>query len=90
MLRPAMLSLILVAAPAGATTYQVGPSRPYTTLGALLDAVDLEGGDIVEVDGNATYPGNVAIEQDDGGDPGNPVVFRGIRVGARRRASLAA
>lgn len=84
MLRPAMLLLILVAAPAGAATYQVGPSRPYTTLDALLDDVDLDAGDLVEVDGNATYPGNVTIEADDGGDPGNPVVFRGIRVAGQR------
>jgi hypothetical protein len=84
MLRPATLLLILVAAPAAAATYQAGPSRPYPTLGALLDAVDLEGGDIVEVDGNATYPGNVTIGEDDGGAAGNPVVFRGIRVAGQR------
>ncbi|HEX7770434.1 MAG TPA: hypothetical protein VF422_10455, partial [Dokdonella sp.] len=78
-LRRSMPILFLFAAPAGAATYQVGPSRPYQTLNALLDAEDLAGGDLVEVDGNATYPA-VVIRAADGGSPGNPVVFRGIRV----------
>jgi len=78
------LSFVIALPPAGAATWQVGPSRPYPTLNALLDAVDLDAGDIVEVDGNATYPGNVTIEADDGGEPGNPVVFRGIRVAGQR------
>ncbi len=84
MSRTIVLILALASLPVHAATYRVGPSRPYTTLGALLAAVDLAGGDIVEVDGNATYPGNVVIDEDDGGSPGNPVVFRGLRVAGQR------
>ena len=78
------LLLLLSTAPVLAATYQVGPSRPYPTLDALLDGVDLAGGDLVEVDGGTTYPGGVVIDEDDGGSAGNPVVFRGIRIAGQR------
>lgn len=78
------LLLLLPSAPVLAATYQVGPSRPYPTLNALLAAVDLAGGDLVEVDGGETYPGGVVIDEDDGGSAGNPVVFRGMRVAGMR------
>lgn len=38
-----------------AATYQVGPGKAYANLGAVAGL--LNPGDIVEVDGNATYPG---------------------------------
>lgn len=70
-----------------AATYQVGPMRPHTNLNALFAAVDLQGGDIVEVDGNETYdagtPG-IIVPETDGGAPGNPVILRGIRVNGQR------
>lgn len=69
-----------------AATYTVGPSgRQYTQLSALVDSVDLEPGDIVLVDGGATYSGNIVVRSGDRGAPGNPVTFRWNRsVGATR------
>ena len=67
-----------------AATWQVGPTRAYLTLDQLLDAEDLEPGDLVEIDGDVVYPGGVIIEAADGGSPGNPVTFRGIRVNGQR------
>ncbi len=84
---PSLLLALLplfAAAPAFAATYQVGPARTYTTLNQLFAAVNLGGGDIVEVDGNVTYPGGVVVPAADGGSSGNPVVIRGIRVNGQR------
>lgn len=67
-----------------AATYQVGPTRQYTHLNALFAAVDLNGGDVVEVDGAVTYPGGVVVPASDGGSAGNPVAIRGIAVGGQR------
>jgi hypothetical protein len=70
-----------------AATYQVGPTRTHTNLNSLFAAVDLNGGDVVEVDGGVTYeagtPG-IIVPETDGGAPGNPVILRGIRVGGLR------
>lgn len=82
-----LLVLLLLAAttmPAAAATYQVGPSRTYTTLPALFTAVDLGPGDIVEVDGNVSYPGNIVMPSSDSGAAGNPVTLRGIKVAGQR------
>jgi hypothetical protein len=78
------LLLLVVATGAQAATYQVGPTRPRTTLQALFDNVDLEPGDIVEVDGDVTYNGNTIMRAADGGAQGNPVILRGIRVNGQR------
>ena len=69
-----------------AATYTVGPSgRQYTQLSALVDSVDLEPGDIVLVDGGATYTGNIVVRSNRRGAPGNPVIFRWNRsVGSSR------
>jgi hypothetical protein len=75
---------MLFALPTHAATYQVGPGRTYTQLQPLFDAVDLEPGDIVEVDGNTTYNGNIILREADGGAPGNPVTLRGIRINGQR------
>jgi hypothetical protein len=75
---------LLFALPTHAATYQVGPGRTYTQLQPLFDAIDLQPGDVVEVDGNATYAGNVILREADGGAPGNPVVLRGIRINGQR------
>lgn len=84
-LRFALPLFLLLAAPcACSVTYQVGPTRPHATLNALFAAVDLAGGDIVEVDGGLTYAGGVIVPQADGGSPGNPVVIRGLRVNGQR------
>jgi hypothetical protein len=83
-MRRYLLPMLLLAGPAGAATYQVGPTRPFTSLNQLFAAVNLGGGDIVEVDGNATYAGGVIVPEADGGSPGNPVVIRGLRVNGLR------
>lgn len=85
---PLWLSLLVgTAGPALAVTYQVGPSRPNTTLTALFNNVDLNPGDIVEVDGGVTYdvssPG-IVMGAGDAGAPGNPVVLRGMPVAGAR------
>lgn len=83
-MRRCLLSLLVLAGPAGAATYQVGPTRTYTSLNQLFAAVNLDGGDIVEVDGGFTYAGGVIVPAADGGSPGNPVTIRGVRVGGQR------
>jgi hypothetical protein len=65
---------------AEAATYQVGPTRTYPNLQAVADK--LAPGDLVEVDGDHTYPGGVVFDRD--GAPGNPVIIRGLRVNNRR------
>ncbi|HRD74264.1 MAG TPA: hypothetical protein PK216_14730 [Aquimonas sp.] len=82
-----LLLLILISAvgeSACAATFQVGPGRAWTALQPLFDAVDLQPGDVVEVDGNVTYPGNVILRDADGGAVGNPVTIRGLRVNGQR------
>ncbi len=79
----AILSLAPFAAEA--RIYTVGPTgREYTQLSTLFNANNLAPGDIVEVDGNATYD-SAKMGEDDGGAPGNPVIVRWKRVvGATR------
>ncbi len=79
-----LLGLVLLPSVLSAAVHQVGPTRTYTTLNALFAAVDLEGGDVVEVDGGVTYTGGVVVPQADGGSAGNPVVIRGLRVNGQR------
>jgi hypothetical protein len=73
-------SLVDALSAASAATYAVGPGRGYATLPALFAAVDLEPGDLVEVDGDTVYPGGIIWPANDGGAPGNPVIVRGLRV----------
>lgn len=63
-----------------AATYRVGPGRPYTSLQQVSGL--LNPGDLVEVDGDATYPGGVSFRR--AGAPNNPIVIRGITVNGRR------
>jgi hypothetical protein len=63
-----------------AATYQVGPTRTYKTLQAVENL--LGPGDVVEVDGNATYPGGVEFEN--AGTASQPITIRGIRVNGAR------
>lgn len=64
---------------ASAATYQVGPGRPYASLNQV-EAI-LNPGDIVEVDGNVTYP---SIRFTRAGTAANPITIRGLRVGGNR------
>lgn len=82
---------LLAAVPlsAAAATYTVGPSgRQYTQLSTLLGSVNLAPGDIVEVDGNATYSGNIVVGDDDSGTEANPVIIRWRRVAGASRPVL--
>jgi hypothetical protein len=63
-----------------AVTYQVGPTR---TLKKLQDVAGvLNPGDLVEVDGNATYPGDLIFTRP--GTVVNKITIRGIRVNGLR------
>jgi hypothetical protein len=74
------VALLLCCSPALATTYQVGPNRTLKTLGAV--ASQLNPGDLVEVDGNATYTGGIVLGRP--GAAGNPITVRGVRVNGKR------
>ncbi len=75
-----LLLVTLVSRSAWAETYAVGPSRALKTLQAL--PVTLQPGDVVELDGNATYPGGVIFRGD--GTAGSKVTIRGIKVDGKR------
>jgi len=65
---------------ARADLYQVGPGRLYETLQDV--APFLEPGDLVEVDGDNTYPGGVVFTEP--GTAAQPIVIRGVRVNGNR------
>src|SRR5918911_4447007 len=65
---------------AQAATYQVGPSRTYKKLQDV--APILAPGDLVEVDGNATYPGDLIFTRP--GTAANKITIRGLRVNGLR------
>lgn len=73
-------ALALAASTALAATYQVGPTRTYKDLGSV--AGRLNPGDVVEVDGNATYPGNVTFSRS--GTASSPIIIRGKPVNGKR------
>jgi len=75
----AVAALALVATRAPAATYQVGPARTYKTLGAVASLVSP--GDVVEVDGDATY---AAVNFTRAGSASARITIRGIRVGGKR------
>ena len=85
---PALVGAVLVATDVEARIWTVGPSgREYTQLSTLFNGNDLAPGDVVEVDGNATYASAV-MGEDDGGAPGNPVIVRWRRVPGASRPVL--
>ena len=89
LLRTALLACALAPSSLLAATYTVGPSgRQYTQLSALLVAVNLEPGDIVEVDGNATYNGDIIVRSDDSGTAANPITIRWRRQSGVSRPVL--
>jgi MYXO-CTERM domain-containing protein len=63
-----------------AATYQVGPGKTYPNLGAVKGL--LNPGDIVEVEGNQTYPGGVVFDRP--GAATQKITIRGIRVNGKR------
>ena len=74
------LGLLCSCLNSGAEFYQVGPDRTYTNL-QQIKALLLPG-DVVEVDGDATYPGNVTFYN--GGTDEQSVTVRGLRINGRR------
>jgi phage baseplate assembly protein gpV len=70
--------LALLTAETGyAATYRVGPERADTTLSAV--ASRLAPGDVVEVDGGATYEGGVVFDRH--GKTGAAITIRGVAAG---------
>lgn len=65
---------------AAGTVYRVGPTRTYKTLADV--AGRLAPGDVVEVDGNVTYPGDIRLRK--GGTQSSKVTIRGVRVSGKR------
>lgn len=77
--------VVFCGSSASAITYQVGPSRTYKKLQDV--AALLAPGDLVEVDGNATYPGDLIFTRP--GTVVNKITIRGIRVNGLRQSSPA-
>ncbi|MFM2295167.1 MAG: hypothetical protein RLZZ350_1580 [Verrucomicrobiota bacterium] len=69
-----------------AATYKVGPTRKDKTLQAV--AARLTPGDVVEVDGDCAYPGNVVFTS--AGSADAPITVRGLRVKGHRPVISAA
>ena len=76
----AILAVVLGAPTVRAETYRVGPGRTYKNLQAV--ARILNPGDLVEVDGNVTYPGGVTFTRP--GTAADPIVIRGLLVDGKR------
>ena len=76
------LMVCCITRAAGAVTYQVGPSAHYTEINDVMDL--LRPGDIVEVQGDHTYAGDLWFRDDQNGEDDNPVTVRGVRVNGRR------
>lgn len=69
-----------ITSSAFATTHQVGKSKANSDLQAAFSKA--KPGDIIEVDGDATYKGDAKL--DESGKEGQPIVIRGISVGGKR------
>src|ERR1043166_4543971 len=75
------LGLVIVCCSTGySITYQVGPTRTYTKLQDVAPL--LNPGDVVQVDGNATYPGDLIFTRP--GTDINKITITGIRVNGLR------
>ncbi|HEY6175305.1 MAG TPA: hypothetical protein VIX73_12700, partial [Kofleriaceae bacterium] len=75
-------SLVLWAATAAAATLSVGPGKMYA---GIADAMrDANPGDVIEVQGDNTYPGMIWLREDNGGTKDKPVTIRGIKVNGKR------
>ncbi len=64
----------------GSTLYRVGPTEPYPDLGSVAPL--LMPGDVVQVDGNTTYPGGVTFPNS--GTPANKIIIQGLRINGIR------
>ncbi|MBN2381689.1 hypothetical protein JXQ70_02285 [bacterium] len=66
--------VLLIGSRCAAITYQVGPDKPYPDLQSVAPL--LGPGDVVEVDGNQTYPGGVVFTEE--GSPTAKITIRGL------------
>lgn len=84
-LRMALVLLAMSAAPALGRDLTVCPSQcDYTQLKKLFEVENLAPGDRVLVRGGATYAGDIKVQSDDSGAPGNPVVIKWDGAGGAR------
>src|SRR5512142_2475585 len=67
---------------AWAATYEVGPGKTYATIQETLDLI--KPGDVVEVQGNRTYPGDLWFREGQQGTATAPVTIRGIPIDGKR------
>jgi hypothetical protein len=78
-----VIGLILaLAAPLTAETFLVGPTRTYTELHQVVDLVGP--GDLVLVDGDATYEAAHFSSDAADGTEAQPITLRGVRVNGNR------
>ncbi len=78
------LAAFSIGETAYAETYQVGPGKPYRELTDV--AQRLQPGDVVEVEGNATYSGNVSLSKN--GSANSKITIRGILRNGKRPTIL--
>ena len=84
-LRVVLVLLAMSAVPAFCRDLTVCPSQcDYTQLKKLLADENLGPGDRVLVRGGATYSGDIKVESDDTGAPGNPLVIKWDGAGGTR------
>jgi hypothetical protein len=76
------LGVLATPSLAFSTTYQVGPSRPYQSLQEVESL--LNPGDIVQVDGDHTYDGDIDIPPASSGSATNPVTIIGMPINGKR------
>ncbi|GMV19830.1 MAG: hypothetical protein HS104_03740 [Polyangiaceae bacterium] len=74
------LCLVLLPSAAWATTYKVGPAQQYKQLSEVAGL--LGPGDVVELDGDATYAGGVVFDR--AGSAASKITIRGLRVNGKR------
>ncbi len=84
-MRRLALILSLLPTAAAAETYRVGAGWPHTSLQSLLAEVDLQPGDVVEVE-PGSYAGGVILQRS--GTDASPIVIRGLRDGLGQRPLL--
>src|SRR4051812_24728121 len=77
-----LLVLSTVTTLAAAETIQVGPTRAKKKLQDIQTTV--KPGDVVELDGDATYPGGVFFKEDQGGTAEKKITIKGIKVNGKR------
>src|SRR5689334_1805244 len=81
----ASLAVVTVAPLSFATTYEVGPGKPYASPKDV--ASSLQPGDVVLVSGDATYAGGIKLTKH--GTAASKITIKGVRVNGKRPSSAA-